>query len=60
MFSNHDQHFYEHDVCYLLTGWRQLVGIFSQHSEVINNGLQVCHLSQHGNFYVLEGGDRVD
>ena len=29
--------------------------VFSQHGEVINNGLQVCDLSQHGDLHVLEG-----
>lgn len=28
--------------------------VFSQHSEVINNGLQMCYLSQHGDLYILE------
>lgn len=42
-------------LCYLLTGGWQLVWVLSQHSEVINNGLQMCYLSQHGNLYILEG-----
>lgn len=29
--------------------------VFSQHGEVINNGLQVCDLSQHGDLHVLQG-----
>lgn len=29
--------------------------VFSQHGEVIDNGLQVCDLSQHGDLHVLQG-----
>lgn len=40
---------------YLLAGWRQLVRVFGQHREVINNGLQMCYLAQHGDLHVLTG-----
>lgn len=42
------------DCSYLLAGWWQLVRVLSQHSEVINNGLKMCHLAQHGDLYVLK------
>lgn len=47
------------DCSYLLAGWGQLVRVLSQHSEVINNGLQMRHLSQHGDLYVLQKEEKV-
>lgn len=46
------------DCSYLLAGWRQLVRVLSQYSEVVNNGLQMRHLSQHGDFDVLKKGEQ--
>lgn len=41
------------DYGYLLAGWWQLVRVLGQHSEVINNSLEVRHLSQHGDLHIL-------
>lgn len=41
-------------VSYLFTSWRQFVRIGCQHSEVVNDSLEVGDLSQHGNLPILQ------
>lgn len=41
-------------VSYLFTSWRQFVRIGCQHSEVVDDSLEVGDLSQHGNLPVLQ------
>lgn len=45
---------------HLLAGWGQFVGIGGQHSEVVDNGLKMRDLSQHGNFSILKTGIMTD